>query len=152
MGLPPRPLSRLIFCQVSSLSLWKSPFFTRQLCWFWSTLGILFPQYPPYLVSLLSTTWGGARWETSNSTRVHCICFLWILWQEECCTCIDKSGKHSIFSDTVFVNLYTCAHAHIHKHATFCSQNLPWMLVAFSCIFISGNSLMEKVGDARLVE
>ena len=54
---------------VSSLSLWRSPFSTRQWCWFWSTLGILFPQYPPYLVSLpLSATWGGARWETSNST------------------------------------------------------------------------------------
>jgi len=55
---------------VSSPSLWRSPFSTRQWCWFWSTLGILFPQYPPYLVNLpLSATWGGARWETSNSTR-----------------------------------------------------------------------------------
>ena len=55
---------------VSSPSLWISPFSTRQWCWFWSALGILFPQYPPYLVSLtLSATWGGARWETSNSTR-----------------------------------------------------------------------------------
>ena len=54
---------------VSSLSLWRSPFSARQWCWFWSALGILFPQYPPYLVSLpLSATWGGARWETSNST------------------------------------------------------------------------------------
>ena len=34
---------------VSSPSLWRSPFSTRQWCWFWSTLGILFPQYPPYL-------------------------------------------------------------------------------------------------------
>jgi hypothetical protein len=56
---------------VSSPNLWRSTFFTRQWCWFWSTLGILFPQYPPYLVSLpLSATWGGARWETSDSTRV----------------------------------------------------------------------------------
>jgi len=55
---------------VSSPSLWRSSFATRQWCWFWSTLGILFPQYPPYLVSLpLSATWRGARWETSNSAR-----------------------------------------------------------------------------------
>jgi hypothetical protein len=54
----------------SSPSLWRSPFSTRQWCWFWSTLGILFSQYPLYLVSLpLFATWGGARWETSNSTR-----------------------------------------------------------------------------------
>jgi len=51
---------------VSSPSLWRSPFSTRQWCWFWPTLGILFPHYPPYLVSLpLSATWGGARLETS---------------------------------------------------------------------------------------
>ena len=32
--------------------------------------GILFPRYPPYLVSIpLSATGGGARWETSNSSR-----------------------------------------------------------------------------------
>ena len=56
--------------RVSSPSLWRSPFSTRQWCWFWSTLVILFPQYPPFLASLpLSTTWEGARWETSNSTR-----------------------------------------------------------------------------------
>ena len=43
---------------VSSPSLWRSSFATRQWCWLWSTLGILFPQYPPYLVSLpLSATW-----------------------------------------------------------------------------------------------
>jgi hypothetical protein len=36
---------------VSYPSLWTSPFSTRQWCLFWSTLGILFPQYPPYLVS-----------------------------------------------------------------------------------------------------
>ena len=55
---------------VASLSLWSSPFSTGQWCWVWSTLGILFPQYPPYVVSLpLTATWGGARWETSNSTR-----------------------------------------------------------------------------------
>jgi len=55
---------------VSSSSLWIFPFSTSQWCWFWSIVGVLFPQYPPYLVSLpLSAPWGGARWETSNSTR-----------------------------------------------------------------------------------
>ena len=35
--------------------------------------GILFPRYPPYLVSVpLSATWGGARWETSNFSRDVC--------------------------------------------------------------------------------
>ena len=54
----------------SSPSLWSPPFVTRQWCWFWSTLGILFLKCPPYLVSLpLSLTWGGARWKTSNSSR-----------------------------------------------------------------------------------
>ena len=56
---------------VSSSSLWSSPFTTRQWCWFWSILGILFSQCPSYLVSLpLSTTWGGAWWKTNNSSLV----------------------------------------------------------------------------------
>jgi hypothetical protein len=57
---------------VSSLSLWRSRFATRQWCWFWSAPGILFPQCPPYLVSVpLSTSWGGARWETSFLFSKH---------------------------------------------------------------------------------
>ena len=37
---------------------------------FWSAPSILFPWYLPYLVSIpLSATWGGTRWETSNSSR-----------------------------------------------------------------------------------
>ena len=36
----------------------------------WSVPGILFPRYPPYLVSVpLSATWGGARWETNNFSK-----------------------------------------------------------------------------------
>ena len=74
--------------RVSSPGLWRSPFSTRQ----WSTLGILFPQYLPYLVSLpLSATWGGARWETSNSTWVFT---LWSavklsIWIHIACSCQD---------------------------------------------------------------
>jgi len=64
---------------VSSPSLWRAPFSTRQWCWYWSTLGVLFPQYPPYLVSLpLSATWGGARWETSNATQGALVVHYWV--------------------------------------------------------------------------
>jgi hypothetical protein len=44
----------------------------RQQCYFWSAPGILFPRYPPYLVSIPpSAARGGARWKTSNSSRGH---------------------------------------------------------------------------------
>jgi hypothetical protein len=61
--------------RVSSPSLWSSPFATRQWCWFWSTLGILFLQSPPYLVRFpLSATWGAPNGRSSTPYRLHYQC------------------------------------------------------------------------------
>jgi hypothetical protein len=62
--------------------------------WFWSTLGILYPHYPPYQVSLLLSTWGGARWET---TIAGVLAFISVLTSE------NKTAPHipsALFSDT----------------------------------------------------
>jgi len=52
------------------LALDKSISNCRAAVLVWSTLGIIFPRYSPYVVSVpLTATWGGVRWETSKFSR-----------------------------------------------------------------------------------
>lgn len=55
------------------LSLESQSFLASTRYQFWSASGILFLPYPSYVVSFrLTASWrGGARWETSSSTRVE---------------------------------------------------------------------------------